>query len=216
MRNTIAINNLTALVALTVKYGEGDRKYTFSKRSSNDWLDPVAGEAWQKEEYALDEKWHEVAKEETAKQGAGYIHYRDLRGYQDELEVLKASQPERQWVNHYHLYGKYGDTLALSKELGENVAKVWRTGTYGNFVGTITLKGLCKKLGENGLDATIKAATLIAKAQKAQETRNHHRTILRQKIAELTKSFAEMEDLGIDPNQMTIAQMLTAIGEDEV
>jgi len=203
MKNEIIFNSIQDMIEyVTENTYRAKTRWTLWERESREWVDEVAGAAWDAENDAL-----------------GYVSYSDpgRAEFETKRDELRLRCPEQKRVACYGLMqagDRYRPThIKLSSELGSQLKAIWtvRKSRWSETFVPITIPGLLKRLGKTDIGAQVKAAEKKAKETSERNSRNYVRRQARelaQKLLDLQAKHPEM----VFPAQLTEI----AVMEDEV
>lgn len=147
-----------------------------------EYIDKEAGEKWDEENSKIP-----------------YVYHRDpgRKAYEKIQKQLEKRRPEQHHVTHYTLRTSYSHfrvwSIELSNELGKLIDSTWKKGTRGRYssfvqrVGSVTMAGILKRLGNTDVDKQIKKAQAAIEAETQKNSRNISRRTVKHHAEEIIK-----------------------------
>lgn len=221
--DTIKINSLEDLAKFATKnLAASEARYKLREINSQEFVDPIAGEAWQKERLQI-----KVAERPADMSWSDWEKDADHKRYSDEYEAWRSRRPEEKMITSFELertgdrfYSRRG-AIEISNELGIQIKKIWtmredyRGSKHMSMTGSLSIIGILKRLGQTDIGKDVKAAQKKVKEENEKNSRNYDRRRLieaAQKVLSLSdnKTFA-----GIDIKSMTIEMIINQIVEEK-
>ncbi len=227
-KDIITMNTVEDMVAKVLGNTHwGKIKFQLHDSTDEVYNDPESGQAWEMEFSA----WVETLGLDER----GYKRYAfsDLIPEEEaERKLLVARRPEKHPESRYYLYESGGrwsnQVIDLSPELGAMVEDIWtmrpmfRGSSMTKRVGMMTLPGILKRLGLNGLDAQIAEAKKVEELKEDKNRRNSNRRYLRKISQEYLDGFEAagwINKMGLTDSAQevkdAVAKFVESLGQDE-
>lgn len=200
------IETLEQLVETATAASDTTKRYGLTLYSHMEYDDPVAGAEWEKKDNEIP---YPFSREYRNADGTTNEAYEKAM---DTYRTLKAAhreiRPQKHEEKAYSLRSGRYYQLDLSTALGEAVERVWtrRKSKRGvqQLVGTLTLAGILKRLGQTDIGQKVDAAKAAVEATRGRNKRNYLRATVTEALTTLRKAIAAANAGGVSLLDVTI------------
>lgn len=204
---TRRIETLEQLVETATAASDTTKRYGLDVYSYMEYDDSVAGAEWEKKDgeipYPFLHSYQNADGTMNEAYGKAMDIYRNLKAAHREV------RPQKHEEKTYTLSSGQYYQLDLSTAFGEAVERVWthRKSKWGGdprLIGTMTLTGILKRLGQTDIGQKVGTAKAAVEATRGRNKRNYLRTTVTEALTALRKAIAAANAGGVSLLDVTI------------